>query len=116
MILGTHNKQPREVRRLMVDYNPWLAAAIGETLVNVYVRADIIADPPSDAPAAETLDDPWAIPPLAVAAAVDDTHTFVVVTVSGGVSYTDYRVSLLATTSTGQIKEDEIVVSVQEVS
>lgn len=113
MILGTHNKQPRETRRLLVDYAAWLAE--GETLADAVVRFDVVATPPVDAPAPEALGPPWAIPVFSVQSALQG-GTAVVVTVAGGVSLTDYRVTVLATTSANQIKEDEIIVSVQEVS
>lgn len=113
MILGTHNKQSRETRRIKIDYDQWLA--VGETLVNVYIRSDVSAAPPADAPAVEALTGIWELPPFAVSAERDTGDRTATATITGGVPFTDYLVTLLATTSTGQIKEDEIMVSVQEV-
>lgn len=90
MILAHFRKQPREAKRLFIDYYQRLN-------VRVLVHIDFIKITPSD----ET-------PLLSVAAAIDTEQQRVNMMVFGGVDLTNYVVEIGVKTDTGEVWEDEL--------
>lgn len=100
MILGSMEKQPGETRRLVVDWaDRFLATSEGER-----VTAIAIAIP-----------DNTVATPLAVSQVTAPPYSIGYFLVSGGVDGTEYTVELTATTSLGQVIEDEVKVVVEEI-
>jgi hypothetical protein len=96
-ILGRFRKQPAEKLQYRVVYTPWLAA--GETIASVSTSIDLTTTPP-----------------LALSAvAIVDASTTITFFVEGGLDLNEYQVTLIATTSLGQIVEREMYFSVEEV-
>lgn len=95
MRLATHQQQPAERLLYHVDYRGWLST--GETLSGV-----VALTAPADAS------------DFAAVATLSSTAGVVQVMVSGGVDGTEYTVTLRIDTSTGQRKEDELVIQVVE--
>jgi hypothetical protein len=100
MILGSMEKQPGETRRLVVDWaDRFLATSEGEQITAVSIE---IPD--------NTVSSPLAVSEVTVPPY--DTGYFLV---SGGVDGTEYTIEITATTSLGQIIEDEVKVVVEEI-
>ena len=95
MTLGKYNKTPTERKRYTIDFSQWLDT--GETVITFTYSST----------------------PAGVTPVVIDAYTIAVgglsvgIYVSGGISGTNYKIDVIATTSTGQIKEDVILYSVR---
>ena len=90
MILAHFRKQPREAKRLHIDYYQRLA---GRALVHI----DFIKVWPSDE-----------APLLSVAAAINTEKLCVNMMVFGGADLTNYTVEIGIKTDTGEVWEDEL--------
>lgn len=94
-LLGSFTKQSREILDMDFDYNTTLAG-----------RTDTIASQTSEvAPAGLTI----------VSTTRDVTNKKVKVVVSGGTNGNSYKVSVLATNTSGLVYEDEVNVIVEDV-
>lgn len=97
MRLARYKQQPRENKRYCIGYTSWLATA--ETLTNLQVIVS-----------------PTTSPVLAITdAVIDPDGKNVIFFAGGGVDGTEYTVEILATTSEGQVKEDEVLFAIEEV-
>jgi methyl coenzyme M reductase alpha subunit len=97
MTLGKYVKTPAERKNYSIDFEEWLNT--GETVTTfTYSSTPVDATP--------AVIDAYAI-------AVDGLS--VGIYVSGGIAGTNYKIDVIATTSTGQIKEDVILFSVRDV-
>lgn len=89
--IKTFRKTAAERRRLYIDYSCWLEDV--ESLNGI----SVVASPYTEAS------------PIAVNSGyTDGTQKKVVIFVSGGVSNTSYILTLVAQTTAGQIKQDDI--------
>lgn len=94
-LLAHYRKQPREVLNYQVDYRPWLQP--GEDISSSEVSVLPVTDP-----------------------ALDLSNTYSVETgivgfiVSAGTSGQTYQVTILTTTTNGQVVEREIYYTVEE--
>lgn len=95
MLIGDLDKQPAEVKRVVIDYSQWLQASETITAVESFFDPDnglvMVEDPEFDT-AAKT----------------------VTLLIGGGTDQIDYVVTLRAHTTLQQIKEDELLVRVLE--
>lgn len=98
MILATLAKQPGETIRRIIDFSAWLGT--GEALISCV--ADI-------SPSGELSE---------AGLAVDTSAGTVAVYLSGGTDGSEYLVTLTTTTdsSPARIREDELVVNVEEIT
>lgn len=96
-VLGSFVQQPREAIYYTIDYSCWLDTTIPETL-------DVT--PPT------VVVTPTTSPVLVATAAVSGDR--IKVLVSGGLDGEQYKVEVVVGTSESQIKEDEIVIQVQD--
>lgn len=95
MRLAKFTKQPSERKRYVVNYTDWLDT--GETLTDVTFSVS-----------------PTTTSPLLVdASALSTDNRSVSLFVSGGLHAQNYEVTMVATTSGGQIKEDELFFSIR---
>jgi len=84
-----------EKKRYVFDYSCWLAD--GETLTEYTVVTQ-----------------PGTTPPLVASGAFPDlTNKVMSVMISGGLNKTNYIVTMIVTTSSGQVKRDDIQMRVQ---
>lgn len=97
MILDRYRQQPSELRRREVDYTDWLAD--DETIESPVVTSVT----PTTSPTFD-LD----------SVTVDPTGKIVEYFAGGGLSGTDYVVMIRITTSDGQVREDEVEITVEE--
>jgi hypothetical protein len=98
MLLARFNKQPREVRKFVIDYSNRLGTA--EFLTTI-VAVEI-----------EPLTDPI----LGIATAISADNLSVLVYVSGGVNGQEYKIDIrVTTTDGGVIWEDEMLFLVEEI-
>jgi hypothetical protein len=96
MILDRYSQQPAEVRRRQIDYGEWLDT--DEIITDV---ANAIS--------------PVTVPPLALTSVtIDPTGKIVEYFASGGLTGTDYTVTITITTDDGQVREDELDITVEE--
>lgn len=96
MLIGRFKIQPREVHRINVGYSKWLAD--GETLSLISTEVS---------PTTET--------PFEIASVVMDVDSKgIAMLLGGGEDGEIYKITVLATTTQGQVKEDEIEFHVQE--
>lgn len=96
MKLAKYVKQSTERKRYVVDYTDWLDT--GETLTLASLAVS-----------------PATTPPLVVdASAIGTDNKTVVYFVNGGLDGRTYTITLTATTSVGQVKEDEITFSIRD--
>lgn len=92
-ILGRFIQTPTERKKYTVNYTDWLAA--GESIISFAY---------SSVPASPT---PARIDAYSI------TSPTVPIYISGGVDGTQYKILITATTSLGQIKNDEVVIVVK---
>lgn len=101
MILGSMEKQPGETRRLIVDWaSRFLATSESEVISSLVIE----------------IPDNTAATPLAITEITVPPYGAGYFLVSGGVDGTEYTLELTATTSLGQVIEDEVKIVVEEVS
>lgn len=96
MRLAKYLKEPGERKRYILDYSDWLDT--GETITNVSFSVS-----PAES-GGLTID----------ASSIGPTANTVVFFASLGLSGTTYTAECVITTSTGQVKEDQIVFAVRE--
>lgn len=93
-MLGRWTKQPGETIAYPVDYAEWLAERPGNVITAYAVAAE---------------------PGISIASHVK-TGAIITVLLAGGVSGTNYKITITTTTDvTGEVKESEFVVKVKEV-
>lgn len=90
MNIGTHIKQPVEVKDYDIDYSEWMAS--GDEIESAVVQVS---------PSGLVLD-------------VFTSPTRVKVWCSGGVDGTKYKVTATATTTDGRVKQDEFTIRVKD--
>lgn len=95
-VLGAFLKQPREELDYYVDFSDWLAT--GETVSTVSFEVSPVSS----------------TNPLTVSAPFTSDNIVIGFTVRGGEDGTDYKVTMLTTTSNNQIVEREIYYTVEE--
>lgn len=95
MKLGRFQQTPLEEKAYLVDYSQWLGST--ETVVSVSVTIGTVTTPPLIVNQVATAPDGKSV-------------SFYV---SGGESGTTYEIQLIATTSIGQIKNDQIFYTVK---
>ena len=97
MRLAKFTKQPSERKRYVVNYSDWLDTS--ETLLDVAFVVE-----------------PTTASPLVVdASALSTDSKAVSMFVNGGLNATTYTITLTATTSGGQVKEDEVVFTIRQI-
>lgn len=95
MLVGDVDKQPGETKRYVWNYSSWLGT--GEVLVDCAVVAD------SDE--LEIVDG---------SVEIGEDNQTIIALVRGGEDGGEYVLTVTATTSLGQVKEDEVIVRVLE--
>ncbi len=95
-VLDRYRQQPSETRRREIDYSEWLATEELITDIDVTVS-------PSTSPA------------LAVApVSIDPDGKIIEYYAGGGLTGNDYTVTFKITTDDGQVREDEVEITVEE--
>lgn len=94
MLIGDFDKQPAEVKRVVIDYSQWLQST--ESLTSVEVMFDPVG--------LTNVEEPD----------VDAAAKTITLLLGSGTDQIDYIVTLRAHTSLQQIKEDELMVRVLE--
>lgn len=102
MLVGDVDKQPSEIKRYAWDYSSWLGDGEtivheGEVLVTITADSDELTIDPDDIEVAEG-------------------NKSVACLVSGGEDGGEYVVTIKVRTNLGQLKEDEIIVRVNELN
>lgn len=96
MKLGAFKHTSLESKRYTISYADWLAA--GETVASVTYGIS-----------------PTTVPPLIIqGSAVNVDNTSITFFISGGLTEYSYLLQILMQTSAGQLKEDVIVVNVED--
>lgn len=96
-IIGRFIQTPTERKRYLLDYADWFASSPNPTGTISSIAFESVPSSPT--------------PAEVDAYEINDPATDVTIFVSGGVTGTQYRILVTMTTSDGQIKEDEIVIT-----
>ncbi len=97
MILDRYRQQPNDLRRREIDYTEWLAE--DEVLTGTVVTSIT----------------PTTVPPFTLSSVtIDPDGKVLEYFAGGGLSGTDYVVMFRVTTDDGQVREDEVEVTVEE--
>lgn len=103
MLLDRFEQQPNESRVRRIDFSARLLA--GETITNASAVAELVSGTADDS------GNPFVVGGVVIEAGA----TSIKYTVFGGASGNTYKVTFTTTTSTPQIREDEIHVRVREI-
>lgn len=95
MKLGRFSQTPLENKTYIIDYSQWLGT--GETIVSVTATVQQVTTPPFQITGLASSMDKLSVSFFA----------------SGGVDGTEYEVEFLMTSSTGQIKNDQVFYAVR---
>lgn len=106
MAIGSLKKQPSEVLPFSIDYAEWLESVGPDTIASVDVEISSGNDGGGD----DLVLGPGALPESTIIE--DDTQ--VKVYVGAGVSGVTYKVTVVATTAAGLVKEEDVRVVVRE--
>jgi hypothetical protein len=96
MRLAKFKQAPLENKRYAIDYSQWLDS--NETLVGTQLNVRGVTTPPL----------------VASTATIAEAGTTVVFFVSGGLDGEEYQIDILATSSSGQIKEDSVLYIIED--
>lgn len=97
-ILGKFIQSPIERKRYLLEYADWFTNSANPSgTISSVVFSSIPATTPAEVDAYE----------------INDPATSITIFISGGLNGVQYRILVTITTSDGQIKEDEIIVTVR---